>query len=188
MIEDESNEDFRYWSTCGVYRLPRMEHWETQNKCVLRYNHYSQLCKNSIGLWNYNLFIQLLILITCGSAYLIHRNLKIIFLGENFAKIGPVGQLLSSLMLIYCHVILIYSIMALKFHLKLISKNQTYIDILKSSFLFSRYAYIFKEDYPGEKINVFTDPDDILWNIKQMTSLNKSAFSWLLVIYLALNN
>ena len=130
-----------------------MEHWETAKWWILRYSHYSKLARNSIGLWNYNLFIQFLIFITVGSAYLIHRDLKIVFLAGNFTTIGPIGQLLASLILIHLHVVFIYSAIALKYHLNLLFKNQTYSEVLKNSFLLSRYAYIFGEDYHGRRKN-----------------------------------
>ena len=72
----QDKREFRFCEKCKVYKLPRMHHCSQCNACCIKYDHHCGMVMNCIGVNNYHLFIQFMILVVTFMSFSFYLNLK----------------------------------------------------------------------------------------------------------------
>ena len=103
----KDNREFNYCKKCNIPKLPRMHHCSSCNSCCIKYDHHCGMVMNCIGVNNYHLFVQFLLVTFCfmvqSSSYNLYYNFWSDFKYEYsyitrvlvFSTIILIGQLAS---------------------------------------------------------------------------------------------
>jgi len=195
-IESDSMNVFRYWEFCKMYMLPRMQHCQERNECVLLYSNYSKVWINSIGLCNYSLYLQWMIISLIFATLMILSMINLCFLQNKFVQLSILSQLgVCATIFIWLLVYMLFGPL-LASHWKLISKNQTFIETFNNNFLQERAAYLFKDPTitttgddcnSGNRLSMY-QTKDINYNRNQMIGSQRFKYNWLLNLMLPFPN
>lgn len=143
-----------------------MDHCKHSNKCILRYNHYSNLALTPIGLRNHHLYTQLLTFQTLSLLLLIPTLLHSTSLPSFLTTPIPI-QLCQLLLLALSLLALPVLLSHLLPHLREACHNTTKSDQSRISFLLSQYAHVFNRLPAEPRLNVY-EADSFMENLKQM--------------------
>ena len=72
----KDNREFRFCDHCKVMKLPRMHHCSACQACCLKYDHHCGMLMNCIGVNNYHLFLQFMIVVALYMTFCFYLNMK----------------------------------------------------------------------------------------------------------------
>ena len=183
-IQNESTSYFKYCDQCKMFKLPRMNHWNGTDRCVLGYQFYSKLFMNSIGIGNYYLFIQFYLYLAISMIINIGFSFKNNFINPGFEQSSIVMQLFIMIHLCMCIMWWTVWVLNLKRNFsKVLFRNMTKPEMLQDNFLISRAVYLFGNEFKNEDVNIYDR--GLLENIRLMLTghWNGSAFQGLFLPY-----
>lgn len=83
----KDNRELKVCKNCNLFKLPRMHHCSQCNACCVKYDHHCGMVMNCIGINNYHIFLQFMILVfsyeTTGALLNLYYNFYIDFRYES---------------------------------------------------------------------------------------------------------
>jgi hypothetical protein len=68
--------ELKYCKKCKCYKMPRMHHCSACNSCCMKYDHHCGMVMNCIGVNNYHIFLQFMLLTFVYFSFGLYLNVK----------------------------------------------------------------------------------------------------------------
>ncbi|KRX03299.1 hypothetical protein PPERSA_00822 [Pseudocohnilembus persalinus] len=159
---------------CNLYTPPRSYHCNICNKCVLRHEYHLPVLSNCIGYNNLKFYIQ-------GHFYFLITFILIclsyfkFFIESWVNKISVLSSLINSFVYIIILILVFIFTYFLTFHLKLVSKNFTSVEVLQNRKIKANSVYNFGTLYNFEQV---FGKNKYLWFLPLKSKKSKGKGFW----------